>query len=144
MHLLAQKMQIASDARSYRLFCVRMGNTRFGENRRNARQNVCISVHWYSDPRHPCSLASLRFRLAFLPMQANTCLAGCCPHLRFPKTHFRPNGMVQRFMRNKGKRRDLRAKRNLRPARALIDENNFFVDSERKKMTCRAGRMIFL
>ena len=40
------------------------------------------------------ALASRRFRLAFLPLQANTCLAGCCPHLRFPQTHFRPNGMV--------------------------------------------------
>lgn len=33
-----------------------------------------------------------------------------------------------------GRRGDLRAKRNLRLARAVFDENNLFVDSERKKI----------
>ena len=42
-----------------------------------------------------------------------------------------------------GKKRSLRAKRNLQLARAVIDENNLFADSERKKMTYHAGRMIF-
>ena len=75
-------MQKAYEAHSNWLFRIWTRSIRFGENRRNARQNVCISVHWYSDPRHPCSLASLRFLFACLLVRGKAGINGWCSRLR--------------------------------------------------------------